>query len=121
MIVFKIGDEDFTRSVNSYKTGYQILSSEKSGRNARGTNVIDVVARKTKLSVNFAKMNADEMKRFLSAIEPYVVNVSYWDAKSDGLQTINIYTGTPEITALRMGTEATKRMYDDFTLSFIEM
>ena len=80
-----------------------------------------MVARKTKLSVDFAKMNANEMKRFLTAIEPYVVNVSYWDAKSDGLKTINIYTGTPELTALRMNTDAAKRMYDGFTLSFIEM
>lgn len=121
MIVFKIGDEDFTRIVETYKTGYEVLLSDKSGRNARGTNVVDIVARKNKLSVDFMPMDAIEMKKFLTAIYPYVVDVSYWDAKTDSLKTINVYTGTPEVTALRMHTDASKRRYDKFSLSFIEM
>lgn len=121
MIVFQIDRKDFTDIVQTYKTGYEVLLSEKSGRNARGKNVVDIVARKTKLSVTFKPMAAPRMKEFLAAIQPYVVNITYWDPKTDALKTINIYTGTPEITAIRMSPQASKRRYDSFDLSFVEM
>lgn len=120
-MVFQIGGKDFTDIVQTYTTSYEVLLSEKSGRNARGTNVVDIVARKNKLSVNFMPTNAIRMKEFLTAIDPYVVNISYWDPKLDSLKTIKIYTGTPEITALKMHADANKRRYDKFSLSFIEM
>lgn len=121
MMVFQIGGKDFTDIVQTYTTSYEVLLSEKSGRNARGTNVVDIVARKNKLSVTFMPMAAPRMKEFLTAIHPYVINITYWDPKSDALKTINIYTGTPEITAIRMDAQASRRRYDSFDLSFIEM
>ena len=121
MEVFKIGDVDFTDIVQSYGIGYEVLLSEKSGRTARGNNVVDIVNRKTKLTVNFLPMDAAHMKAFLAAVEPYVVNVTYWDAKTDALKTMEIYTGTPEITAVRLSATPSRRRYDAFSLSFIEM
>lgn len=121
MIVFQIDGKDFTDTVQTYKAGYEVLLSEKSGRNARGTNVVDIVARKTKLSVTFMPMAAQRMKEFLAAVQPYVIDITYWDAKADAMKTINAYIGTPEITAVRMGTQVSRRRYDSFDLSFIEM
>lgn len=121
MIVFQIDGKDFTDTVQTYKAGYEVLLSEKSGRNARGTNVVDIVARKTKLSVTFMPMAAQRMKELLAAVQPYVMDITYWDAKADALKTINAYIGTPEITAIRMGTQSSRRRYDSFDLSFIEM
>ena len=71
MEVFKIDGADFTDIVQSYTTGYNVLLSEKSGRTARGNNVVDIVNRKTKLTVSFLPMDAVRMKAFLAAIEPY--------------------------------------------------
>ena len=121
MIVFQIEGKDFTDIVQTYKAGYEVLLSDKSGRNARGTNVVDIVARKTKLSVTFMPMAAQRMKEFLAAVQPYVIDITYWDAKADAMKTINAYIGTPEITAVRMGTQVSRRRYDSFDLSFIEM
>lgn len=121
MEVFKIDGADFTDIVQSYVASYNVLLSEKSGRTARGNNVVDIVNRKTKLTVNFLPIDAARMKAFLTAVEPYVVNVTYWDAKTDALKTMEIYTGTPEVTALRMNPASSGRRYDSFSLSFIEM
>lgn len=121
MTVFQIGGKDFTDIVQKYTIGYEVLLSDKSGRNARGTNVVDIVARKIKLSITFMPMAAQRMKEFLEAIYPYVINITYWDAKADALKTINTYIGTPEIAAIRMGAQASWRRYDSFDLSFIEM
>ena len=121
MEVFKIGNADFTDIVESYSTGYNVLLSEKSGRTARGNNVVDIVNRKTKLTVNFMPMSASRMQAFLSAVEPYVVNVTYWDPKTDALKAMEIYTGTPEITAIRMSVSQSERRYSPFSLAFVEM
>lgn len=121
MEVFKIDGADFTDIVQSYTTGYNVLLSEKSGRTARGNNVVDIVNRKTKLTVSFLPMDAVRMKAFLAAIEPYVVDITYWDAKTDALKTMEIYTGTPEVTALRMNAASPGRRYGSFSLAFVEM
>lgn len=121
MTVFKIGEIDFSDIVESQTISYNVLLSEKSGRTARGNNVVDIINRKIKLTVNFMPMNSIRMKQFLTAVEPYVINVTFWDAKTDALKTINIYTGTPEITAVKLGIDEKSRRYNGFQLSFIEM
>lgn len=121
MEVFRIGSADFTDVVQTYTTGYEVLLSEKSGRTARGNNVVDIVNRKTKLSVTFTGMDAGRMQALLTAVQPYVVDVTYWDAKADALKTIEAYIGTPEVAALRLLPAPALRRYDSFTLSFIEM
>lgn len=115
----KIGGLDFSDIVKAYTLSYEVLLSDKSGRTARGKNVVDIVARKDKLSVTFKRMRASRLKELLAAVEPYVVTVAYWNAKTDEEKTIQAYIGTPEISALRMGDS--KRWYDEFDLSFIEM
>ena len=83
--------------------------------------MVDIVNRKTKLTVSFLPMYAARMQEFLTAIDPYVVNITYWDAKADALKTMEIYTGTPEITAVRLSATQSRRRYNAFSLPFVEM
>ena len=82
--------------VKSLKVSYETLVSDNSGRNANGDTVIDVINKKVKLQVTFRPMDDTEMARLLSAIENYVINVTYRDSKTNSNKTITCYTGTPE-------------------------
>ena len=121
MQVFQVEGTDFSDVVQSYTVGYQVLLSEKSGRTARGNNVVDIINRKTTVGVSFLPMEAARLQALLAAVEPYVVDITYWDAKADALKTIEAYIGTPEVEALRLEAAAGRRRYGAFTLSFIEM
>jgi hypothetical protein len=96
MAYFKINDIDFSNLVSSMKIGKETLVSENSGRNANGDTVIDVVNKKYKVYIGLRYTTDSEMQSFLSAIESYVVNVTFLNPNTKTLTTITAYTGTPE-------------------------
>lgn len=96
MSYLKINNTDFSGIVSGLKVGYETLVSDKSGRNAAGDTVVDVINKKVKLYVTLRHTTEEEMRSFLAAIESYVVNATYLDPKTNSLKTINVYTGTPE-------------------------
>ena len=49
MTIFKINNVDFSDLVSGLKVGYETLVSDKSGRNANGDTVIDIINTKRKL------------------------------------------------------------------------
>lgn len=93
---FKINNTDFSSLVSGLKVGYETLVSDNSGRNAAGDTVIDVINKKIKVYVTLRHTTQAEMESFLNAIENYVVNISFLDAKTNTLKSITTYTGTPE-------------------------
>ncbi len=103
---------------NGLTVEYQVLLSDKSGRNARGKNVVDIVARKDKVIARFRPLGGDQMQQLLAAIEPFVFNVTYRSPKTQADKTINVYIGTPAVSYARMC--AASAQMQGFELSFIE-
>lgn len=113
-----IGNVDFTGELESMTISQEVLLSSKSGRTARGNNVVDIVNRKTKLSCSFCFMDEDRIQAFLEAVYPYVLTIQYLEPRTNSLRTMSAYIGTPEIPLKSL---RRKKHYDGFTLSFIEM
>ena len=113
-----IEDVDFTSELESMTISQEVLLSSKSGRTARGNNVVDIVNRKTKLSCSFRFMNGNRMQAFLEAVYPYVLTVQYLEPRTNTLRTMSAYIGTPEVPLQSL---LGNKHYGAFTLSFIEM
>ena len=120
MAYFKIGNTDFSSYVSGLKCGFEVLLAENSGRNARGNTVVDIVNRKDKIYVTLRPLTDTEMATFLSAVQSYVVYVSYLDPRTKELKTnVKCYIGTPEPEFYRIIDG--KVMFKSMNLNFIEM
>ena len=119
MNYFKVNNQDFSHLVSGLKTGYEVLVSDNSGRNAAGDSVIDVVNRKVKLYITLRHTLQDEMESFLNAIAGFIVSATYLDPKTNTLKTITAYTGTaePEYYTIQDGSI----IYKPMNLNFIEL
>lgn len=95
MAYLKINGVDVSSLVAGLKVEYETLVSDKSGRNANGDTVIDVINNKIKLTVDLRHTTAQEMRTFMGAIEDYVVGVDFLNPKNNQLTHITCYTGTP--------------------------
>ena len=115
---FKINGVDFSHLVSELKVGFEVLVSDSSGRNANGDTVIDIVNRKAKVYVTFRHTTQAEMKALLSAVEGYVVNVSFLNPKTNEFKTISAYIGTPEPEYY---TISNKTIFKPMSLNFIEL
>lgn len=116
---FKINNTDFSHLVSSLKTGFETLVSDQSGRNAAGNTVIDIVNKKVKVYITFRYMTEAEMKSLLTAIQDYVITVSFKDPRTGQLTTITTYTGTPEPEYYTI--QPGKVLIKPMSLNFIEL
>lgn len=113
-----VNNKDFSPLVSGLKVGYETLVSDNSGRNAAGDTVIDVINRKRKVYINFRHTTREEMTSLLSAIRDYVVQVTFLNPETNGLESITAYTGTPEPEYYSL---ADKTIYKPMSLNFIEL
>ena len=118
MAYFKINGKDFSDLVSGLKVGYEVLVSDKSGRNANGDTTVDVINKKRKVYVTLRHTTDKEMQSFLAAVEGYVVNIDYLDPKTDILKSAQCYTGTPEPEYL---TISNKTIFKPMSLNFVEL
>lgn len=114
----KINDTDFSHLVSGLKVGYETLVSDKSGRNAAGNMTVDVINRKIKVYVTLRHTLEEEMKSFLNAVKPFVVNVTFLNPETNALTTINANIGTPEPEYY---TISDRTIYKPMSLNFIEL
>lgn len=119
MAYFKINNTDFSYIVAGLKVGTETLVSEDSGRNANGDTVIDVINTKRKVYVTLRYTTEAEMRSFLSAIQDFVVNVSFLNPLTNSQQTIVAYIGTPEPEYYTIQTDSI--IYKPMSLNFIEL
>lgn len=115
---FKINNEDFSSLVSGMKVGYETLVSSDSGRNAAGDTVLDIINKKIKVYITLRHTTRAEMTGFLTAIQPYVLNVSFLDPTTNQFTTIEAYTGTPEPEYY---TISDKTLYKPMNINFIEL
>ena len=120
MTVLKIGTLDVTSFLldQGFDVEYETLLSSKSGRNARGKNRIEIVARKDKLYCKFRALTSSEIQQFLAEIKSYVFSVTYLNPETGALKTIQVNSGTPKIGYLRINPAV---MTKEFDLNFIEL
>lgn len=119
MSYLKINNTDISHLIKGLKIGYETLVADGSGRNAAGNTVLDVINKKIKVYATFRPMSGDEMRGFLGLIEDYVVNVSFLDSKTNSIQTVSCYTGTPEPEYYWVHNDQV--LYKEFSLNFIEL
>ena len=119
MEYLKIGTTDLSGLIAAMTVSYNVLLSEDSGRNARGDNTVDIVNRKAKVTCTTRPLNQTEMGTLLTAVDSYVVSVTYLDSKSGALKTMQAYISTPEPAYYRI--LEGKVLYNPLQLSFIEM
>lgn len=117
MAILKINNVDFSDLVSGLKVGYETLVSDSSGRNANGDTVLDVINMKRKIYVTLRHTTFAEMQRFLAAIEPYQVTVSYLDPRNNTMQSASTYTGTPEPEYYNVS----KTIFKSMNINFIEL
>lgn len=116
---FKINNIDFSNLVSGLKVGYETLVSDKSGRNANGDTVIDVINTKRKVYVTFRHMTDIEMNELLRAIKDYVVTVTVRNPATNTMIDLTTYTGTPEPEYYTI--QDTLVVYKPMSLNFIEL
>lgn len=92
-MTFTVNGVNMAPFLSKLKPEYNVLVSEESGRNARGNTTVDIVNKKTKLNCTFISMKQADMEAFLDAIEDYVYELTYTDAKTDTNKTITVYNG----------------------------
>lgn len=92
-MTFTVNSLDMSPFLSKLKPEYNVLVSDKSGRNARGNTTIDIVNKKTKLNCTFISMTQTDMQAFLTAIEDYVYSLTYTDSKTNANKTITVYNG----------------------------
>lgn len=119
MAYLKINNVDFSYLVSGLKVGYETLVSDKSGRNAAGNSVIEVINRKRKVYVTLRHTTEAEMRSFLNAVKPFVVNVTVLDPETNTLVTINANIGTPEPDYYTI--QSNNIIYKPMSLNFIEL
>lgn len=120
-MLLKIGDLDCSGWLTEYKIGYNTIVSDESGRNAQGDSTIDIITKSPKIKVfcQFGPMTQSEMSLFLTAIAPFIVTAQFHDPKTNSVQTITVYIGTPEID--RYPNVGGETIYKPFSLNFIEL
>ena len=114
-----INGQDFSNYVSALKVGYETLVSDKSGRNANGDSFIEVINEKVKLYITLRHTTDSEMGIFLSAIEDYVVNVSFLNPRNGAIETITAYHGTAEPEYYTI--QPTMVIYKPMQINFIEL
>lgn len=114
-----VNGTDVSHLVKSLKVGYETLVADGSGRNANGDTVLDIVNRKVKIYVTFRPMESDDMAMLLTAIQNYVIDVTYRDVKTNSNKTVTCYTGTPEPDYYFI--HDNRVLYKDMNLNFIQM
>lgn len=117
MQLLTINGHDYTPYLakGGLRVAPQVLLSSKSGRNARGNNVIDIVNRKDKLLCTFLPMPGPVFRQFWADIEPYVITVTYYHPGTGAQKTITANVGEQDYATLL------DRQLDGFTLNFIEL
>lgn len=119
MVYFKVDNTDFSDLISGLKVGYETLVSDKSGRNAAGDNVVDVINRKIKIYLTLRHTTEEEMRSFLNAVKPFVVDVTFLNPETNMLSTISTNIGTPEPEYYTI--QANCIIYKPMNLNFIEL
>lgn len=117
---FQIGTTDLSNLV-SYKVGYKKLWAQGSGRNLAGVNKSTLVGIFTKLEVMTGRLNENEMKTFLDALNVEEATVTYFDPQTKAMKSESFYFGDIDAEAFKIKYESSayKVAYKPLSFSVI--
>jgi hypothetical protein len=95
--------------------GIQDIS--KAERNARGTMIIERIATKAKLELEWKHLKVDELKKVLSAVSETFFPVTYYDP-AGGQKTITAYAGDRSVGMMSFAGGVP--LYKDIKFSVVE-
>ena len=101
---------------SQYKTGFQDLT--KMDRNARGTMIGEFVARKVKIEMSWAYINASDLVSIFTAIDPLFFSVTYLDQQTNTVKVGTFYKGDRSVPLLDFLSDVPR--YKDFAFNIIE-
>ena len=79
------------------KFGYHKLWSEDSGRNLAGTQSGTLIGIFPKITVQFKKLNQEELEQIAPILDKAIQNVTYYDPNKKKNITMSTYTGDWEL------------------------
>lgn len=97
MAILNIGGVDIP-APSSLKTG--IMDISDAGRNAKGDMIIDRIATKRKLSLNWGVLNASDLSKILNAVSPVFFSVRYLDTEDNIYKTGTFYSGDRNVDTI---------------------
>lgn len=118
MAYFKIGDEDYSKYVNTLKVATEAKYNAQT--NAAGNTVVDFINKKRVIEVGIIPLDSAAMQALKTAIDAFSVSISYRDPKTGALaEGVNCIIPEDEIEYYTI--QANKVMYNALNLTFIEL
>ena len=112
-----INDVSMGQYLLEAKYGYNKLWSSDSGRNLAGEQSGTLIGIFPKLTLQFRKLNKDELEYLVPILDSAIQNVTYYDPLKKQSTTMQTYTGDYEITNKTI--LGTTRKNEGFSCSFI--
>lgn len=85
-----INSVDYSAYLSKYTLEFNVLIKDE-GTNARGTKVLSVLNRKAVLNIVFRMTDETEMAAILTALQPYVLTIGYWDPETQTQKSGTFY------------------------------
>lgn len=114
-------DGNKVKTPKELSVSIQTLDSGSSGRNANGTMVRDIIAKKTKLDVKWGPLNISEVSLILRLIDRPSFSIRYFDPQEGGMLTKQFYCGDRSAPVYSWNDRYSKLMWQGLTVPFIEM
>ena len=118
-MLLKLGSLARSDFLADLKISYETLVSDESGRNANGDMVLDILGEKDKVQIKTRPLQKEEMQTLLTAIAPYVLNITYMNPATQREKTIRCYTSTP--TPAYKIYNGGQVLFDSLSINFIEL
>ena len=112
-----INDVSMGQYLLEAKYGYNKLWSSDSGRNLAGEQSGTLIGIFPKLTLQFRKLNKDELEYLVPILDSAIQNVTYYDPLKKQSTTMQTYTGDYEITNRHIVNNNKKN--EGFACSFI--
>lgn len=118
MAYFKIGDTDFSKSVNALKITKS--NNYNAQTNAAGDTVVDYINRKRGFEVGIIPLDDAQMKALQAAIDSFNVSISFRNPQTGALEEgVNCIIPSDDVDYYTI--QANKVSYKAFTLKFTEL
>ena len=118
MTYFKIGNNDYSKYVNSLKPS--TTNNYTAQQNAAGDTVVDYINKKRIIEVGIIPLDADAMANLMTDIEAFNVSISYLNPKTKTLENdVNCIVASHEPDYYTI--QDNNVMFKAFTLTFTEL
>lgn len=98
----------------------QTIDGESSGRNASGTMVRDIIAKKVKLEANWGPLSDAEVSEILTKVSSSFFTVTYPDPETGSMTTKTFYVGDRTAPSYSWSEKLKALKWQGLSMNFIE-